>query len=35
MTREQYWEDMVAKFQATTLSQAAFCVQQECFQESR
>jgi hypothetical protein len=29
MTREQYWEDMVAKFQATTLSQAAFCLEQD------
>ncbi len=29
MTREQYWDDMVAKFQATTLSQAAFCLEQD------
>jgi len=28
-TRDQYWADMVTKFQATTLSQAAFCLEQD------
>jgi hypothetical protein len=29
MSRDQYWKEMVEKFQATTLSQAAFCVEQD------